>query len=111
MLYASRTCHCQIIVSPNVLPLSCAESGQLQSFAQRVSAMVACPTPINSPKSQPENGAIMAQCAKCGSGKLTEQPCPKCGSQRNKPISPLSPRMEVIQSNPIGFKHEQIGGN
>ena len=27
----------------------------------------------------------MATCAKCGSGKLTEQPCPKCGSMANAP--------------------------
>jgi len=29
-------------------------------------------------------GTQMAQCAKCGSPKLTEQPCPKCGAGRNK---------------------------
>jgi hypothetical protein len=26
----------------------------------------------------------MAQCARCGSQKLTEQPCPLCGGQRNR---------------------------
>ena len=28
--------------------------------------------------------AVMATCKRCGAGKLTERPCPKCGSVNNK---------------------------
>jgi uncharacterized OB-fold protein len=28
----------------------------------------------------------MAQCAKCGHKKLTEHPCPHCGSKQNAPL-------------------------
>lgn len=31
-----------------------------------------------------KNQTTMAECARCGSVKLTEQPCPHCGGWRNK---------------------------
>lgn len=43
----------------------------------------------------------MAACEKCGAGKLTERPCPKCGGLLNRE---LSDRKRALKTQPSHYR-------